>query len=63
MMRNKSFADMCKEGGRKTFIKIGDLAVGNALGDDKKRGNTDPVPFTWDLLWLYEKPMPKRRNK
>ena len=62
-MKKTLIAERCKEGSRKAFMKIGNMAVGNASNGDGQRANAEPVvPFTFIPFWAYEKPMPKRKR-
>ena len=61
-MMNKDTAEKCKAFGRSTFVKMGNMAVGNTSSDDK-RVNTDVAAFSAFFVWPYEKPMPKRKSK
>ena len=62
-MKNESLLERVKSGSRKTFIGVGNMAVGNAPSDKSGRGNIEPMPFSWIPAWLHEKPMPKRKDK
>jgi len=58
---NKSFIEKVKAASQKTFINIGNAAVGNPTNG--KKGFVEPVPFSSSWFWIYEKPMPKRKRK
>ena len=50
-----------KKIGQKVFLKIGNMAIGN--NEKGGRNNSEPiVPFSALPTWLYEKPMPKRKD-
>jgi len=51
-------SDFIKEKGQKTFLKIGNMAIGNG----PKTSIVMPVPFSAQPWWAYEKPMPKRKK-
>ena len=48
-----------KNAGQKTFMKIGNMAIGNSNHDD----NIPVEPFSFGPWFPYEKPMPKRKSK
>jgi len=60
-MMNESVLDKCKTVSRNAFVKIGNVAAGNT-SCDSKRGNMPAEPFTFMLVWAYEKKAPKRKR-
>jgi|GEM_PF-2401524 len=60
--KNESVLDKCKTASRNAFIEIGNVAAGNTSGVSK-RGNMACEPFTFPLVWPYEKKAPKRKSK
>jgi hypothetical protein len=63
MKKNESFVEKVKAGSRSIFMGMGNVAAGNPINDSSKRGNMEPMPFSWPMFFPYETPVPKRKRK